>query len=51
MLGLVNILKLKSRQDFDAGIWSVFRCFVEVLKLNLGRDSDARFVKYFEFQV
>ena len=33
----------------DAGVWSVFFCcgFVEVKKLNLGRDSEARFGQYF----
>ena len=43
--GLVMILKLKLRQDFEAGVWSVFCrwCFVEVTKLNLGRDSKAIF--------
>ena len=41
--GLVNILKLNFRQDFWAGVWSVFSswCFVEVIKLNHGRDSEA----------
>ena len=35
---------------FEAGVWSVFFCcgFVEVKKLNLGRDSEARFGQYFE---
>ena len=34
---------------FEAGVWSVFFCcgFVEVKKLNLGRDSEARFGQYF----
>ena len=43
--GLVKILKLKFSQDFEAGVVSVFCfwCFVEVMKLNLGRDSKARF--------
>ena len=41
--GLVKILKLKFRQDFEAGVCSAFCCwcFVEVMKLNLGRDSEA----------
>ena len=43
--GLIMILKLRFRRDFEAEVWSVF-CrwgFVEVMKLNLGRDSEARF--------
>ena len=34
----------------DARVWSVFccRCFVEVMNLNLGRDSEARFGQDFE---
>ena len=41
---LVKILRLKFRQDFEAGVFSAFcRCFVEVMKLNLERDSEARF--------
>ena len=48
--GLVKILKLKFRQDFEAGVCSAFCrwCFVEVMKLNLGRDSEARFGQDFE---
>ena len=48
---LVKILKLKFRQDFKAGICSAFWrcCFVEVMKLNLGQDSEARFGQDFEF--
>ena len=51
--GLVNILKLKFRQDFEAGICSAFCrwCFVEVMKLNHGRDAAARFGQDFEFWV
>ena len=48
---LVKILKLKFRQDYEAGVCSAF-CrwwFVEVMKLNLGRDSEARFGQDFEF--
>ena len=32
--------------DFEAGVWSVFSrcCFVEVMKLNLGLDSEASYV-------
>ena len=49
--GLVKILKLKVRQDFEAGVWLVFYrwCFVQVRKLNLGRDSETMFGQYFEF--
>ena len=49
--GLVKILKLRFRQDFEAGFCSAFCCwcFVEVMKLNLGRDSEARFGQDFEF--
>ena len=43
--GLVKILMLKCRRDFEAEVWSVFCCWclVEVTKLNLGQDSEARF--------
>ena len=49
--GLVKILKLRFRQDFEAGFCSAFCCwcFVEVMKLNLGRDSEAKFGQDFEF--
>ena len=49
--GLVKIWKLKFRQDFEAGVCSTFSCwcFVEVMELNLGRYSKARFGQYFEF--
>ena len=42
--GSVNISKLKFRRDFKAEVWSVFFCccLVEVMRLNLGRDSEAR---------
>ena len=35
---------------FEAGVWFIFCiwCFVEVMKLNLGQDSEARFGQYFE---
>ena len=38
---------------FEAGIWSVFCCwcFVEVMKLSLGRDPEARFGQYLEFEL
>ena len=49
--GLVKILKLKFRQDFEAGICSAFCwCFVEVMKLHLGQDSEARFGQDFKFK-
>ena len=37
--------RLKLRRDFEAEVWSVFYCWclVEVTKLNLCQDSDARF--------
>ena len=49
--GLVMILKSKFRQDFVAGVCSAFCrwCFVEVMKLNLGRYSEARLGQDFEF--
>ena len=49
--GLVNILNLKFRQDFYAGICSVFCwwCFVEVMKLKLGRDSKLQLQSWFIF--
>ena len=49
--GLVKILKLKFRQDFEAGVCSTFccLCFVEVMKLNLDWDSEAKFGQDFEF--
>ena len=50
---MVKILKLKFRRDFEAEVWSVIccSCLVEVMKLNLGRDSDARFGQYFDILV
>ena len=50
---LVKILKLKFRQDSEAGVCSSFCrwCFVEVMKLYLGRDSEARFGQGFEVKV
>ena len=49
---MVEILRLKFRQDFEAGFCSAFfrECFVEVMKLNLGRDSEARFGQDFYFR-
>ena len=45
--GLVKILKLKFRRDFEAEIWSVFCCWSLV---EVGRDSDAKFVKILKFK-
>ena len=49
--GLVKILKLKFRRDFEAEVWSVicFWCLAEVMKLNLGRDSETMFGQCFQF--
>ena len=43
---------LKFRGDFEAGICSAFCrwCFLEVMKLNLGRDSEAGFGQDFNFK-
>ena len=43
MQGLVKILKLKFRQDLKMEFGQFFSAdvFVEVMKLNLGRDSEA----------
>ena len=50
--GLVRSLKLKFRRDFKAEVWSVFCCWclVEVTKLNLGQDYEARFGQDFKFK-
>ena len=49
--GLVKILRLKFGPHFEAGVCSAFCrwCFVEVMKLNLGRYSEARLGQDFEF--
>ena len=49
--GLVMILKLK--RDFEDKVWSVFYCWclVEAMKLNLGRNSEARVGQDFEVEV
>ena len=49
--GLVKILKLMLRRDLEAELWSVFCCryLIEVTKLNLGQDSEARFDQDFKF--
>ena len=51
--GLVKILKLKFTQVFEAGVCSALCrwCFVEVMKLNLGRDFEARLGQDFEVYV
>ena len=38
---------------FEAGVWSVFCCvfLVEVMKMNLGRNSEAKFGQDFEVKV
>ena len=48
---LIKILKLMLRWDLEAEVWSVFCCWclVEVTKLNLGQDSEARFDQDFKF--
>ena len=45
------ILKLMLRRDLEAELWSVFCCryLIEVTKLNLGQDSEARFDQDFKF--
>ena len=48
MFGLDFEVEVQAR--FEAGVWPVVFCwcFVEVMKLNLGRDSEARFGQDFE---
>ena len=47
--GLVKILKLKFSQDLKLELGQFFCwCFVEVIKLNLGRDTEASFGQDFE---
>ena len=46
---MVKNLKLKFRHDFEAGIWSELAADVEMMKLNLYQDSEARFGQDFEF--
>ena len=40
-----KILKLKFSRDYEAEVWLVFAAdaLVEVMKFNLGQDSDSRF--------
>ena len=47
---LVKILKLKFQLDLEAEVWSVFCCryLVEVMKVKLVGDSEARFGQDFE---
>ena len=50
--GLVKILKFKFRQDLQLEICHFFLLmFSEVMNLNLGRDSEARFGQDFEVYV
>ena len=46
------MLKLKFRRDFEAEVRSVFccRCLGEVMKLNLGQYSEARFGQDINFR-
>ena len=52
MMFLLSLVEgTKSRfQGLGAGVWLLFCrfCFVEVINLNLGRDSETRFDQYFE---
>ena len=50
--GLVKILKMKLRRDFEVEVWSVFCCWclVEVTEFNLGQDFKARFGQDFKFK-
>ena len=41
--GLVNILKVKFQQNLEAEVNVLLLMLVVVIKLNLGRDSEARF--------
>ena len=59
-IGLVQTWSTRFGQDFEvevkarfeAGAWPVFCwCFVEVIKLNLGRDTEASFGQDFEAYV
>ena len=55
-LNFCSVLSTKFSQDVEvevkarseAGVWSVVSTDVEVMKLNLGRDSEGRFGQYFE---
>ena len=49
---MVKILKLKFRQDLKLELGQFFCwCFVKVMKLNLGPDSEASFGQDFEVEV
>ena len=39
-------MSVRFGQDFDVGCW----CLVEVTKLNLGQDSEARYGQDFKFK-
>ena len=49
--GLVKILKLEVQAGFEAGQFLFWWSFLEVIKLNLGQDSEARFGQDFEAYV
>ena len=44
---------VEDQARFEAEVWSVFccSCFVEFVKLNLGRNSEAELCQYFETKV
>ena len=44
--------EVEVQASFEAGAWASFFCwcFVEVIKLNLGRDSDDSLVKIFKLK-
>ena len=44
---MVKILKLKFRQDLRLASFYSADLFLEVMKLNLGQDSEARFEAFF----
>ena len=47
--GLVNILSSGKIFNLEFDQYFAANVFVEVMKLNLGQDSEARFGQYFEF--
>ena len=46
MRGFGQDFEVEVQVRLEAGVWSLFccYCFVDVMKLNLGRNSEARFV-------
>ena len=48
---MVKILKLEVQAKFEAGQFFYCISFVQVMKLNLGQDSEARFGQDFEAYV